>query len=127
MSAKLHNGHEYIEIKKISSIDDDIEIEINAKSSFIKINFNTYIFSYALKDFYSKLQSLQTHLSGQIVEYYFNYEKDFKIDITYLTGGHVSIEAFFKSNNEFGNMCNLAFETDQTFISEFLDGLKSLI
>ena len=127
MSAKLHNGHEYIEIEKISQIDDELEIRISAKSSFMQINFSTYIFSYELKNYYKKLKTAQEKLSGQITEHYFNYEQDFKIDITYYAGGHATIEAFFKSNTEFRNKCNISFATDQTFIAEFLSGLKELI
>ena len=127
MSAKLHNGHEYIEIEKISKIDDDMEIVITAKSSFIEVNFSTFIFSYELKKYCEKLKTAQEKLSGTITEHYFNYERDFKIDITYYAGGHAVIDAFFKSNTEFGNNCNISFATDQTFIAEFLNGLKKML
>ena len=127
ISAVLKNENDYIEIRKVSTIDDSIEIEIIAKSSFIQIDFSTYIFISSLKEFCKKITETQEKLSGKIVDHYFNYEEDFKIDIEYFTGGHAVVNAFFKSLTEFGNKCYLSFATDQTFINKFLIELKQMI
>lgn len=128
---KLRNNEDYIEFlidryytEVESEADNSYNLIINAKSAFINVKFYTYCFVQSFKKFYCRLLNAYEKLNGIVVLDDLSYENDVNLKISFINYGRISVECHIKSNDRYKNECNLYFETDQTFIKEFLDEIK---
>lgn len=128
---KLTNNEDYIEFlidryyaEVESEADNSYNLIVNAKSAFMNVKFYTYCFVQSFKRFYDKLLSAYKNLNGVVILDDLSYENDVNLKIIFENYGKISVECHIKSNDRYKNECNLYFETDQTFIKEFLEEIK---
>jgi len=128
---KLKNESEYIEFVIGEIFDEDYpfggkscEVYFYANVSFLNIKFHTYSSTGVFSILYNELKECYNRLNGTVNIKSFSYEEDMDLKIIFQTGGHVKIEMNLKSNDEQGNKCTCNFETDQTFIKEFLGEIR---
>lgn len=102
----------------------DVRAKVEIKSGGFSVNKDFYTSTGEIYTFFDKVKICNQELKGAAK--YASYEEDLEFVLTYDNFGKVAVKGFFK-DNYLKNILNFEFNSDQTYISEFINEFQQTI
>lgn len=102
----------------------DARVDLEIKSRGFSVKAILYSSTGELYEFFEKLKLANENLSGEIR--FTSYEGNLEFTISYDKLGHAAVKGSFCEQNEYNNLLQFDFLTDQTFIDAALTEMSAI-
>lgn len=103
----------------------DTRVKIEIKSGNFVVHSSLYSSTGEIYEFYAKLKECNDKLIGTAV--YKTYEHNLDLTISYDKTGHVNINGKYSDQNQYNNILQFEFTSDQTFIQSTIKELELIV
>ena len=103
----------------------DVSAKIKIESEGFSVNSTFYTSTGEIFSFFQKIKDCNKLLFGTAK--FISYEDNLELNLIYDNLGHVEINGKYRNNSGLENVLNFEFNSDQSFISQFINDFQSTI